>query len=337
MKGNTSEQSTVGSDGATPWWHGAVGYEIYVRSFADSNGDGVGDLAGITSRLDYLSWLGVDAVWLTPFYPSPGHDHGYDVSDYCAVSPHHGTLEDFDALVSEAHRRGLRVMVDIVPNHTSIEHEWFARARHDRDGPDRDRYLWADPAPDGGPPNNWLSHFGGPAWTLDEASGQYWCHLFLPEQPDLNWRNPAVRDDFDSILRWWMDRGVDGFRVDVAHGLLKDAAVRDNPQIAPIVPGHGSLRSLRRLRAPPRHGPVREHRDLPSLEPTLCSAAGDAPRRGERLVARPDVPLRCARHARSGLLPANCDPRLGTRGSPSDGAGHARRGATGNLLGAEQP
>ena len=162
----------------------AVGYEIYVRSFADSNGDGVGDLAGVTSRLDYLSWLGVDAVWLTPFYPSPGHDHGYDVSDYCAVSPHHGTLEDFDALVSEAHRRGLRVMVDIVPNHTSIEHEWFARARRDRDGPDRDRYLWADPAPDGGPPNNWRSHFGGPAWTLDEESGQYWCHLFLPEQPD---------------------------------------------------------------------------------------------------------------------------------------------------------
>ena len=236
MNGNTSEQSTVGSDGATPWWHGAVGYEIYVRSFADSNGDGVGDLAGVTSRLDYLSWLGVDAVWLTPFYPSPGHDHGYDVSDYCAVSPRHGTLEDFDTLVREAHRRGLRVMVDIVPNHTSIEHEWFARARRDRDGPDRDRYLWADPAPDGGPPNNWLSHFGGPAWTLDEASGQYWCHLFLPEQPDLNWRNPAVRDDFDSILRWWMDRGVDGFRVDVAHGLLKDAAVRDNPQIAAIVP-----------------------------------------------------------------------------------------------------
>ena len=205
-----------------------------MRSFADSDGDGLGDLAGITGRLDYLSWLGVDAVWLTPFYPSPGHDHGYDVSNYCAVSPRHGTLEDFDVLVSEAHRRGLRVMVDIVPNHTSIEHPWFAGARRNPDGPDRDRYLWADPAPDGGPPNNWLSHFGGPAWTLDEASGQYWCHLFLPEQPDLNWRNPAVRDDFDSILRWWMDRGVDGFRVDVAHGLIKDAELRDNPQIAPI-------------------------------------------------------------------------------------------------------
>lgn len=225
----------VGSDRIEPWWHGAVGYEIYVRSFADSSGDGVGDLAGITRRLDYLSWLGVDAIWLTPFYPSPGHDHGYDVSAYCAVSPRHGTLKDFDVLVREAHRRDLRVMVDIVPNHTSIEHPWFASARRDRDGPVRDHYIWADPAPDGGPPNNWRSHFGGPAWTLDEASGQYWCHLFLPEQPDLNWRNSGVRDNFDSILRWWMDRGVDGFRVDVAHGLVKDADLRNNPQIAPIV------------------------------------------------------------------------------------------------------
>lgn len=237
MAATASRQSTPGPGGNTPWWHGAVGYEIYVRSFADSDGDGLGDLAGITERLDYLSWLGIDAVWLTPFYPSPGHDHGYDVSDYCAVSPQHGTIQDFDTLVAEAHRRGLRVMVDIVPNHTSVEHEWFASARRDPTGSDRDRYLWADPAPDGGPPNNWVSHFGGPAWTLDEASGQYWCHLFLPEQPDLNWRNPAVKDDFDSILRWWMNRGIDGFRVDVAHGLVKDAALRDNPQIEPIVPG----------------------------------------------------------------------------------------------------
>ncbi len=236
MRASTSEMGTGGFDRTEPWWRGSVGYEIYVRSFADSTGDGVGDLAGITGRLDYLSWLGVDALWITPFYPSPGHDHGYDVSDYCAVSPRHGTLEDFDVLVAEAHRRGLRVMVDIVPNHTSSEHPWFARARSNPDGPDRNRYLWADPAPDGGPPNNWLSHFGGPAWTLDEASGQYWCHLFLPEQPDLNWRNTEVRDEFDSILGWWMDRGVDGFRVDVAHGLVKDAGLRDNPQIAPVVP-----------------------------------------------------------------------------------------------------
>ena len=237
VKVSPSELGATALEQAEPWWRGAVGYEVYVRSFADSSGDGVGDLAGITGRLDYLSWLGVDAVWITPFYPSPGHDHGYDVSDYCGVAPRHGTIEDFDELVAEAHRLGLRVMVDIVPNHTSIEHPWFAGARRGPSSPERDRYLWADPAPDGGPPNNWRSHFGGPAWTLDEASGQYWCHLFLPEQPDLNWRNPVVRDEFDSILGWWMDRGVDGFRVDVAHGLVKDAELRDNPQIAPIVPG----------------------------------------------------------------------------------------------------
>ncbi len=229
MASSTSQTST--------WWQGAVGYEVYVRSFADSNGDGMGDLAGITDRLDHLSWLGVDAVWITPFYPSPGHDHGYDVSDYCEVAPRHGTLDDFDALIGAAHRRGLRVMVDIVPNHTSSEHRWFAAARRDPDGEHRSRYLWADPGPDGGPPNNWRSHFGGPAWTLDETSGQYWCHLFLPEQPDLNWRNEAVRDDFDKILKWWIDRGVDGFRVDVAHGLIKDADWRDNPQIAPLTDG----------------------------------------------------------------------------------------------------
>ena len=222
------------SEQVEPWWRGAVGYEVYVRSFADSDGDGVGDLLGIAGKLDYLEWLGVDVVWITPFYPSPGHDHGYDVSDYCGVSPRHGTLADFDTMVAEAHDRGLRVMVDIVPNHTSIEHPWFVSARCDPSGPDRDRYIWADPAPGGGLPNNWLSHFGGPAWTLDEASGQYWCHLFLPEQPDLNWRNPAVRDDFDSILRWWMERGVDGFRFDVAHGMVKDEQLRDNPQIAPL-------------------------------------------------------------------------------------------------------
>jgi len=219
---------------AEPWWHGAVGYEVYIRSFADSNGDGIGDLPGVITKLDYLKWLGVDIVWLTPFYPSPGHDHGYDVSDYCGVASRHGTIGDFDALVSEIHGRGMRVMVDVVPNHTSIEHPWFSSARSDPSGPERQRYIWADPAPDGGPPNNWLSHFGGPAWTLDEASGQYWCHLFLSEQPDLNWRNPAVRDDFDAILQWWMDRGVDGFRVDVAHALIKDAELRDNPQTAPL-------------------------------------------------------------------------------------------------------
>ena len=235
MKGSRPEAGAAERHG-TSWWEGAVGYQIYVRSFADGNGDGMGDLPGICERLDYLSWLGVDAVWLTPFYPSPGHDHGYDVSDYCGVSPLHGSLDDFDLLVERAHSLGLRVVVDFVPNHTSIEHQWFAQARQGRDSPGRARYLWADPAPDGGPPNNWRSHFGGPAWTLDEKSGQYWCHLFLPEQPDLNWRNEEVREAFDGILRWWIDRGVDGFRVDVAHGLVKDAELRDNPQIAPLAP-----------------------------------------------------------------------------------------------------
>ncbi len=234
MTGISPEQAAGGRRASTPWWHGAVGYQVYVRSFADHSGDGMGDLRGVAERLDYLSWLGVDAVWLTPFYSTPGHDHGYDVSDYCSVSALHGTLDDFDRLVERAHDLGLRVIIDVVPNHTSIEHEWFKRARLGRHSPDRSRYLWADPAPGGGPPNNWRSHFGGPAWTLDEASGQYWCHLFLPEQPDLNWRNEEVRDSFDAILRWWLDRGVDGFRVDVAHALIKDRQLRDNPQIRPI-------------------------------------------------------------------------------------------------------
>ncbi|MFQ5554542.1 MAG: alpha-amylase family glycosyl hydrolase [Acidimicrobiia bacterium] len=222
----------MSSDG--PWWRGAVGYQVYPRSFADSNGDGIGDLEGIRARLTYLSWLGVDAVWISPFYPSPGHDHGYDVSDYTAVSPRHGSLDDFDRLVKEAKRLDLRVLVDIVPNHTSSDHPWFREAMRGTDDPKRDYYLWRDPAPDGGPPNNWVSHFGGPAWTLDPASGQYYCHLFLPEQPDLNWSNEEVRGEFDAILRFWCDRGVDGFRIDVAHGIAKDPDFRDNPLVREI-------------------------------------------------------------------------------------------------------
>ena len=219
------------------WWHGAVGYEVYVRSFADANNDGTGDLEGIRRRLPYLRWLGVDAVWITPFYPSPGYDHGYDVSDYLGVDPKHGSLADFVRLTGDAHELGLHVIVDIVPNHTSSAHPWFRAALTGRDDPHRDFYIWRDPAPDGGPPNNWVSHFGGPAWTLDPASGQYYLHLFLPEQPDLNWTNPAVADAFDDILRFWMERGADGFRIDVAHGLAKDPWFRDNPQLAPVTPG----------------------------------------------------------------------------------------------------
>lgn len=209
-----------------------------MRSFADANGDGIGDLAGITEHLGYLADLGVDVVWLTPFFASPGHDHGYDVSDYQAVDPMLGTMADWDALAERARSLGLRLFVDIVPNHTSSEHAWFRAAVADPTGPFRDYYLWADPAPDGGPPNNWVSHFGGPAWSLDPGgSGQYYCHLFLPEQPDLNWANPAVMDEFAAILRFWCDRGADGFRIDVAHGLTKDPARRDNVQLQPVAPG----------------------------------------------------------------------------------------------------
>lgn len=220
------------------WWRGAIGYEVYVRSFADTNGDGIGDLPGITGKLAYLADLGVDVVWITPFFRSPGFDHGYDVSDYCDVDPKHGTLADWDALAAEAHRLGLRLFVDIVPNHSSSHHAWFKAAVADPTGPYRDYYLWRDPAPDGGPPNNWVSHFGGPAWTLDPGgSGQYYCHLFLPEQPDLNWANPAVMEEFARILRFWAGRGADGFRIDVAHGLCKDPSFADNPQLRPVTPG----------------------------------------------------------------------------------------------------
>jgi alpha-glucosidase len=212
------------------WWHGAVLYQIYPRSWDDADGDGIGDLPGITSRLDHLSWLGVDGLWLSPIYPSPMADHGYDVADFTDIHPDFGTLADFDALLAAAHDRGLRVIVDFVPNHTSDRHAWFLASRSSRDDPKRDWYVWRDPAPDGGPPNNWMSRFGGgPAWTFDEPTGQWYLHSFLPEQPDLNWRTPAVRDAMCDVLRFWMHRGVDGFRVDVAHRILKDAHLRDNP------------------------------------------------------------------------------------------------------------
>ena len=219
------------------WTRGAVGYEVYIRSFMDSNGDGIGDLPGITAKLDYLVELGVDVVWITPFFPSPGHDHGYDVSDYCDVDPQFGTLRDFDELVAQAQSRGLRIFVDIVPNHTSSAHQWFQAAIADVDSPYRDYYHFRDGGPDGGPPNNWVSHFGGSAWTADPAgTGKYYLHLFLHEQPDLNWSNPAVLNEFESILTFWCERGVDGFRIDVAHGLMKDAQFRNNPQLRPVTP-----------------------------------------------------------------------------------------------------
>ncbi|GLS43662.1 alpha-amylase family glycosyl hydrolase [Methylobacterium brachythecii] len=220
----------------TVWWKSGTVYQIYPRSFQDSDGNGVGDLRGIASRLDYLAWLGVDAIWISPFYTSPMADFGYDVSDYCGVDPLFGTLEDFDALVAEAHRRKLRVILDFVPNHTSIEHAWFTESRASRQNPKRDWYIWRDAAPDGGPPNNWLSNFGGAAWTRDEATGQYYYHAFLREQPDLNWRNPEVRAAMHDVLRFWLARGVDGFRVDVIWHLIKDEGFRDNPLNPAFVP-----------------------------------------------------------------------------------------------------
>jgi len=211
------------------WWERGIIYEIYVRSFQDSNGDGIGDLEGIRSRLDYLSWLGVEAFWLTPIYPSPMKDFGYDVADYCSVDPLFGTIGDFDRLIEDAHRRGLRVILDFVPNHSSDRHPWFLESRSSRNNPKRDWYIWRDAKKDGSPPNNWLSNFGGSAWEWNEQTGQYYYHAFLKEQPDLNWRNPDVRAAMHDVLRFWLGRGVDGFRVDVLWHLMKDPAFRDNP------------------------------------------------------------------------------------------------------------
>lgn len=230
------------------WWQSAVIYQVWPRSFQDSDGDGVGDLPGITARLDHLVALGVDAVWISPFYPSPMADFGYDVADHCDVDPAFGTLADFDRLVAAAHDRGLRVILDYVPNHTADTHPWFAESRSSRASPKRDWYIWRDPAPDGGPPNNWLSEFGGAAWTLDEATGQYFYHAYLPQQPDLNWRNPAVRDAMLDVLRFWLDRGVDGFRVDAIHHLIEDADFRDNPPNPDWHPGLSPARRVLRAR-----------------------------------------------------------------------------------------
>ena len=218
----------------TEWWNDAVCYQIYPRSFADTNGDGIGDLPGITAHLGHLEWLGIDAVWISPTFPSPNADWGYDVADYHGVHPDFGTADDLSALVAEATRRDILVLLDLVPNHTSIEHPWFVDARSSRDAAHRDWYVWADPKPDGSPPNNWTSSFTGPAWALDPTpaageSAQMYLHNFLASQPDLNWWNDDLRDAFDDILRYWFDRGFSGFRIDVAHMIIKDRELRDNP------------------------------------------------------------------------------------------------------------
>jgi len=220
-----------------PWWQTATIYHIYPRSFQDSNHDGVGDLPGITARLDYLLDLGVDALWLSPVYPSPMADFGYDVADFCAIHPLFGTLADFKVLVREAHARGLRVIMDYIPNHSSDQHPWFLASRASRDNPYRDWYLWRDPAPDGGPPNNWLSQFGGPAWTFDQTTGQYYYHAYLSSQPDLNWRNPEVCKAMFGVLYFWLECGVDGFRLDAFRRLIKDSEFRDEPLNPDYRPG----------------------------------------------------------------------------------------------------
>jgi alpha-glucosidase len=211
------------------WWRHGVFYQIYPRSFQDTNADGVGDLAGIIERLPYLKELGIDAVWLSPIFPSPMADFGYDISDYTGIDALFGTMEDFDALTAAVHDRGLKLILDLVPNHTSDQHPWFIESRSSRDNPKRDWYIWRDGKEEGGPPNNWLSEFGGSGWEYDEGSGQYYYHAFLAQQPDLNWRNPQVRQAIYDVMRFWLRKGVDGFRVDVIWHLIKDEAFRDNP------------------------------------------------------------------------------------------------------------
>jgi alpha-glucosidase len=246
------------AEGTGPWWKSAVVYQIYPRSFLDTDGDGVGDLDGVRRRLDHLVTLGVDAIWLSPIFTSPMADFGYDVSDYCDVDPVFGSLADFDRLLAEAHDRGIRVLLDWVPNHSSDRHPWFVESRSSRDNPKRDWYVWRDgPAP-GQPPNNWRAAFNWdqPAWTWDEHTGQWYLHLFLPEQPDLNWGNPAIVEAMHGVLRFWLDRGVDGFRADVIHAIGKDPALPDDPPALVGIPRSGTnddprthehLRGLRRV------------------------------------------------------------------------------------------
>jgi glycosidase len=229
------------------WWQTGVIYQVYPRSFQDTNGDGIGDLKGIEHRLDYLASLGVDALWLSPIYPSPMADFGYDIADYCSVDARFGTLADFDELLVQAHAYGLKVLLDLVPNHTSDQHSWFAESRSSRNNPKRDWYIWRDPAADGGPPNNWISDFGGSAWEWDEATGQYYYHAFLKEQADLNWRSRAVQAAMYDVMRFWLDRGVDGFRIDVLWHLVKAADFPDNPPNPGYQPAMGEMHRLCQL------------------------------------------------------------------------------------------
>jgi alpha-glucosidase len=264
-----AEKEQVGAALPESWWRDGVLYQVYPRSFADSDGDGIGDLRGVIARLDHLEWLGIDGIWLNPTMPSPNKDWGYDVADYCAVHPDLGTMEDLDALIAAAGERGIKVLLDLVPNHTSDQHAWFQDALTGRDARHRDFYVWADPKPDGSPPNNWRSNFGGSAWQLDEASGQMYLHNFLPEQPDLNWWSDEVRDAFDEILRFWYDRGIAGFRIDVTHAIVKDRELRDNPAATPddhqLVRDRG-FRQVFSMNRPEVHDVLRRWRSLSSRQ-----------------------------------------------------------------------
>ena len=248
-----------------PWWKQGIVYQIYPRSFQDSDGDGLGDLNGIRDRLDYLTWLGIDAIWMSPIFPSPMADFGYDISDYRGIDKRFGSLEDFDKLVAEAHGRGLKLILDFVPNHTSDAHPWFVESRQSRDSPRRNWYIWRDPGPGGGPPNNWISNFGGSAWEFDAPTGQYYYHAFLKQQPDLDWRNPQVREAMYEVLRFWMRRGVDGFRVDVMWHLMKDPHFRDNPPNPAFQEGRPDIERLLQVHSadhPDVHEVVREMRSV---------------------------------------------------------------------------
>jgi alpha-glucosidase len=257
-----------------PWWKRSVIYQIYPRSFQDTDGDGVGDLNGIRRRLDYLGRLGIGAIWISPLFPSPMADFGYDISDYCGIAPSFGSMRDFDALVGEAHARGIRVILDFVPNHTSDQHPWFLESRASRDNAKRDWYVWRDGKPDGAPPNNWISQFGGPAWSFDGSTRQYYLHSFLPQQPDLNWRNPALRAAMLDVLRFWLDRGVDGFRVDVLWLLVKDAGLRDNPPNPAYLPTQAAInRTLSVYNA-----------DQPEIHEVIADMRGVLDAYGERLL-----------------------------------------------------
>ena len=255
-------------------------YQIYPRSFADSDGDGIGDLVGIRERLDHLAWLGVTGIWLNPTMPSPNDDWGYDVADYCAVHPDLGTMDDLDALIAAAGERGIRVLLDLVPNHTSDRHPWFADALTGRDARHRDFYVWAPPGPDGGAPNNWISNFGGSAWTFHEPTGEYYLAQFLPTQPDLNWWSEEVRERFDDVLRFWFGRGVAGFRIDVCHAIVKDRELRDDPPVTPADHRelqHRTVKPVYSANRPEVHDVLRRWRTVADAHGPPDAADGEAP------------------------------------------------------------